>query len=96
MEYRNLGSAGVKVSCLCVGTMNFGGPTDEKTSAQIIDEAIGAGLNFIDTADIYGRGTSEEICGRALEANGKRDEVVLATKFCGPMSDNVNDRGASR
>jgi aryl-alcohol dehydrogenase-like predicted oxidoreductase len=96
MEYRNLGSAGVKVSCLCLGTMNFGAATDEAASAAIIDRALDAGINFIDTADIYGKGASEEICGRAIQANGKRDEIVLATKFCGQMSDAVNDGGASR
>ena len=96
MEYRQLGRTGTRVSQLCLGTMNFGGVTDEPTAAQIIDEAIDAGINFIDTADVYGRGASEQIVGNALKANGKRDDIVLATKAVASMGDGQNDRGASR
>ncbi len=96
MEYRQLGRTGTRVSQLCLGTMNFGGVTDEPTAAQIVDEAIDAGINFIDTADVYGRGASEEIVGRALEANGRRDDIVLATKAVASMGEGPNDRGASR
>ena len=69
MEYRELGGTGTRVSQICLGTMNFGGATDESTSRRIIDEAIDGGINFIDTADVYGAGISEEIIGRALQAN---------------------------
>ncbi len=96
MEYRQLGRTGTRVSQLCLGTMNFGGVTDEPTAAQIIDEAIDAGINFIDTADVYGRGASELIVGNALKANGRRDEIVLATKAVASMGDGQNDHGASR
>lgn len=94
MEYRNLGRSGVKVSPLCLGCMNFGDPTDEKESIRIIHRALDAGINFIDTANVYNGGVSEEIVGRAL--TGRRDEVVLATKVHGPMGDGPNDRGNSR
>ncbi|MCD6361325.1 MAG: aldo/keto reductase, partial [Armatimonadetes bacterium] len=96
MQYRQLGRSGTRVSELCLGTMNFGGRTDEQTSARIIDQALDAGINFIDTADVYGRGVSEEIVGRALAANGRRDDVVLATKAVANMGDGPNDHGASR
>jgi aryl-alcohol dehydrogenase-like predicted oxidoreductase len=96
MEYRQLGRSGVRVSKLCLGTMNFGGRTDEEEAKRIIDEAIGSGVNFIDTADVYARGVAEEFVGRALEANGHRDDVVLATKGVATMGDGTNDRGASR
>lgn len=96
MEYRQLGRSGVRVSKLCLGAMNFGGRTDEEEAKGIIDEAIDSGLNFIDTADVYGRGVSEEFVGRALEANGHRDDVVLATKGVATMGNGPNDRGASR
>jgi len=78
MDYRRLGRSGLKVSPLCLGTMMFGGPTDEATSARIIGDARDAGINFIDTADAYGAGRSEEIVGRAVRAD--RDRWVLATK----------------
>lgn len=96
MEYRQLGRTGTRVSELCLGTMNFGGRTDEETSIRIIDQALDAGINFIDTADVYGRGASEAIVGKALKANGKRDAVVLATKAVAAMGDGPNDHGASR
>jgi len=96
MEYRQLGRSGVRVSKLCVGTMNFGGRADEDESKHIINEAIDGGVNFIDTADVYRRGVSEEIVGRALAENGHRDDVVLATKGVATMGDGTNDQGASR
>lgn len=94
MEYRTLGRAGVKVSPLCLGTMNFGKATDEKESIRIIHRALDAGINFVDTANIYSRGRSEEIVGKALK--GRRDSVVLATKVHGRMGEGPNDRGNSR
>jgi aryl-alcohol dehydrogenase-like predicted oxidoreductase len=105
MEYRQLGRTGVKVSPLCLGTMNFGGRTEEREAAAIINGAIEAGINFIDTANVYGhdpadfgvgRGRSEEIIGRTLRQNGKREQVVLATKAHFPMSDDPNAQGSSR
>jgi aryl-alcohol dehydrogenase-like predicted oxidoreductase len=87
MRYRNLGRTGVQVSELCLGTMNFGGSTDEAEANKIIDVAIDAGINFIDTADCYGRGQSEEIVGRALTQSGKRSRIVLATKVHVSMDD---------
>ncbi len=96
MQYRQLGRTGTRVSELCLGTMNFGGSTDEPTSARIIEQAIDAGINFIDTANVYGRGVSEEITGRALVANGHRDDIVLATKAVAGMGEGQNDHGASR
>ena len=96
MEYRQLGNSGVRVSKLCLGTMNFGSPTDEPEAHRIIDTAIDGGINFIDTADVYARGVSEEFTGRALVANGKRDDVVLATKAVANMGRGPNDHGASR
>lgn len=97
MEYRSLGRTGVKVSKLCLGCMNFGGPTDEKDSAVIIDAAIDGGINFLDTANVYSRGKSEEAVGKALKQNGKRDKIVLATKVHGVMDDDdPNGRGNSR
>ncbi len=94
MNYRNLGACGVKVSPLCLGTMMFGGPTDESDSLEIINRAFDDGINFIDTADIYNAGRSEEVVGKAIA--GRRDEVVLATKGVQPMGEGPNDRGASR
>ncbi len=96
MEYVQLGRAGVRVSRLCLGSMNFGGRTDEETAIAIINEALEAGINFIDTANVYGRGVSEQIVGKALAENGRRDEVVLATKAVAAMGDGQNDHGASR
>ncbi|MCA9924180.1 MAG: aldo/keto reductase, partial [Anaerolineales bacterium] len=87
MEYRNLGRTGVKVSPLCLGAMNFGMAAEEKESIEIIDAALDAGINFIDTANVYSRGVSEEIVGKALRQNGKRDRIVLATKVWARMDD---------
>lgn len=96
MEYRTLGRTGVKVSPLCLGAMNFGGPTPEQESIQIIDCALDGGINFIDTANVYNAGESERIVGRALKNNGKRDQVVLATKVHGVVGEGPNERGNSR
>ena len=97
MELRTLGRTGVRVSPLCLGAMMFGGwgGTDLDDSRKIIDRALDAGINFIDTADVYSRGESEEIVGKAL-AGGKRDNVVLATKVHGTMGDDPNEFGNSR
>ncbi len=97
METRTLGSTGVRVSPLCLGAMMFGswGNPDHDESTRIIHRALDAGINFIDTADVYSRGESEEIVGRAL-AGGKRDNVVLATKVHGTMGDDPNEFGNSR
>lgn len=105
MNYTHLGRTGLKVSRLCLGTMNFGDVTDEKTSARILDEALEAGINFIDTADVYGTeqspdiqqgsGLSEEIIGRWLQQGGRRDRIVLATKAYQPMGPGPNDRRLS-
>jgi 1-deoxyxylulose-5-phosphate synthase len=95
MMYRSLGRTGVQVSPLCLGAMNFGNPTPEEESMRIIDAAISAGINFIDTANVYNRGESERIVGLALKG-GKRDEVVLATKAHGEMGSGPNERGNSR
>src|SRR3984885_7905417 len=98
IEYRKLGSTGVSVSPLCLGAMMFGawGNTDHDDSIRIIHRALDAGINFIDTADVYSRGESEEIVGKAL-ADGRRDSVVLATKVHGKMHDeDPNQFGNSR
>jgi aryl-alcohol dehydrogenase-like predicted oxidoreductase len=97
MEYRNLGATGMKVSPLCLGAMMFGawGNPDHDESIRIIHAALDAGLNFVDTADVYSRGESEEIVGKAL-AGGRRDNVVLATKVHGTMGDDPNQFGNSR
>jgi aryl-alcohol dehydrogenase-like predicted oxidoreductase len=96
MEHRPLGRTGMQVSPLCLGAMMFGawGNTDHEDSVRIIHRALDAGINFIDTADVYSRGESEEIVAKALK--GRRDEVVLATKVHGVMGDDVNMRGNSR
>jgi aryl-alcohol dehydrogenase-like predicted oxidoreductase len=96
-EQRKLGSTGVSVSPLCLGAMMFGawGNTDHEDSIRIIHRALDAGINFIDTADVYSRGESEEIVGKAL-AGGRRDSVVLATKVHGTMGDDPNEFGNSR
>lgn len=96
MEYRMLGRTGVQVTSLCLGTMNFGGPTNEDDSIAIINRALDGGINFFDTANVYNAGESERIVGKALKENGRRDEVVLATKVFGGMGDGPNDRGSSR
>src|ERR1700752_1100875 len=97
MEYRSLGRTGVQVSPPCLGAMMFGawGNADHDDSIRIIPAARDAGINFIDTADVYSRGESEEIVGKAL-AGGRRDDVVLATKVGFPMGDDPHQRGASR
>jgi aryl-alcohol dehydrogenase-like predicted oxidoreductase len=104
MDYRSLGRTGMQVSPLCLGAMMFGawGEPDHDVSASIIHRALDAGINFIDTADVYSQGESEVIVGKAL-AGGRRDDVILATKFHGPMDvpmgrpgGNPNKRGNSR
>src|SRR4051812_23986764 len=96
MDYRPLGRTGVQVSKLCLGTMMFGawGNTDHDDSIRIIHRALDAGINFVDTADVYSAGESEEIVGKALK--DRRDDVVLATKISVPMDDDPNHRGNSR
>lgn len=94
MDYRLLGRTGVKVSPLCLGCMNFGWGATEAASVKIIHRALDAGINFVDTADVYGKGASETIVGKALK--GKRDQVFLASKGHGSMGDGVNDAGNSR
>jgi len=104
MEYRRLGQTGLKVSELCMGTMQFGWTADETTSLAILDAAEAAGINFIDTADIYSRwvpgnpgGVAESIVGRWLKASaGRRERTVIATKVRGPMGESPNDQGLSR
>jgi aryl-alcohol dehydrogenase-like predicted oxidoreductase len=107
MQYRNLGGAGAKVSSLCLGAMTFGEAdeksfmhkvgSDEATSHAVLDRALAAGINFIDTADVYGQdGLSERVLGAWLAARGVRDKLVLATKFRFTMGDGANRSGASR
>ncbi len=96
MQYRPLGRTGIQVTPYCLGAMMFGaiGNPDHDDSIRIIHRALDAGINFIDTADMYSHGESEEIVGKALK--GRRDDVVLATKFHGAMGDDPNRRGNSR
>jgi len=94
MQYRTLGRCGVKVSQLCLGTMMFGDPTDERTSLDMIERALDAGINFLDTADKYNAGASERVVGRAL--TGRREQIVLASKVTLPMGDGPNMSGSSR
>ncbi|CAN5714950.1 aldo/keto reductase [soil metagenome] len=94
MDYRTLGRSGLMVSELCLGSMTFGREADEATSKELVDRYLGAGGNFIDTADIYESGASEEIVGRAIA--GRRDGLVLATKVMFAMGQGVNDVGLSR
>src|SRR3954462_13676503 len=96
MNSRPLGRTGVQVSPLCLGTMMFGawGNTDHDDSVRITHRALDAGINFVDSADVYSSGESEEIVGKALK--GRRDDVVLATKFFMPMGEDPNMRGGSR
>jgi aryl-alcohol dehydrogenase-like predicted oxidoreductase len=107
MKYRNLGASGVKVSELCLGAMTFGEPdassfmhkagSDEATVQQILERALAAGINFVDTADVYGQdGLSERVLGSWLAQSGRRDELVLATKFRFTMGPGPNGSGASR
>jgi NDP-hexose C3-ketoreductase / dTDP-4-oxo-2-deoxy-alpha-D-pentos-2-ene 2,3-reductase len=96
MRYANLGRTGAKVSRLALGTMNFGWHTDEPTSQAIMDAALDAGINFFDTADIYGAGASEDILGRWFAADPtRRDKVVLATKLYIPLTEGPNTGGLS-
>jgi len=97
MRYRTLGRTGIKVSPYALGAMMFGAPpanSDHDDAIRIIHKALDAGINFVDTADRYSGGESEEIVGKALK--GRRDNVVLATKVNGPMGDDPNQRGNSR
>src|ERR1700694_5425217 len=94
MEYTNLGRTGVKVSRMCLGCMTFGREIDEAASLPIMQRALDAGINFFDTANVYGNGASETIVGKALKAS--RQSIVLASKVYGQMGPGVNDRGLSR
>ena len=94
MEYRRLGSTGLKVSEVGLGGNNFGWWADEQTSIAVINHALDTGINFIDTADTYDLGHSEEYVGKAVK--GKRTEVIIATKFGNPMGDGPNQKGGSR
>src|SRR5437870_6684030 len=102
MSYVKLGSAGLKVSKICLGTMSFGTQEwqrwtiNERASRNIVKRALESGINFFDTADVYSDGASEEILGRALRDFSRRDQVVIATKVNGPMGPGPNDRGLSR
>ena len=94
MDYKRLGKTGLMVSELCLGCMTFGREADEETSREIVSRFLKAGGNFIDTADVYSQGVSEEITGRAIK--GVRDDIVLATKVFFPMGEDPNDVGLSR
>ena len=102
MDYVRLGTTGLKVSRLCLGMMTYGSPEwhpwtlDEAAARPFVKRALERGINFFDTADMYSRGVSEEITGRALKDFARRDEVVVATKVCLPMGDGPNDKGLSR
>lgn len=97
MEYRSLGRTGVQVSSLCLGCLTFGQRADDAEALAMIDRAIDAGINFLDTANVYGRGRSEELVGEALRRNGKRARIVLATKVHGRMDgDDPNAFGNQR
>ena len=101
MEYLNLGKAGLRVSRICLGCMSYGiakrnWHLDEEQSRPIIQRALELGINFFDTANMYGQGASEEVLGRALRDFAKRDKVVVATKVYFPMRSDVNGRGLSR
>ncbi len=97
MEYRNFGRTGVRVTPLCLGCMNFGGKTDEAESIKCIHHALDQGINIIDTANVYSRGASEEVTGKAIKQSGRRDRIVLATKVHGRMDDaDPNAAGNSR
>ncbi len=104
MEYRNLGSTGMRVSRVCLGCMSYGDPKqgthewslDEEASRPFFRRAVEAGINFFDTANVYSLGSSEEVTGRALAEYANRDEVVLATKVHGQMRPGPNGRGLSR
>jgi 1-deoxyxylulose-5-phosphate synthase len=95
MKYRLLGRTGIRVSPICLGCMNFGGPTSKDDAITMIHNAMDAGINFLDTANMYVDGESERVVGQALSA-GRREKVILATKVHFPQSDDPNDRGNSR
>src|SRR6478609_6985837 len=94
MEYRRLGTSGLLVSALGLGTNNIGSRLDEAASRDVVDSALDVGVTFVDTADVYGRGASESTLGAILE--GRRADVVIATKFGGTMGDQPWKRGSSR
>ncbi len=102
MDYVRLGASGLKVSRLCLGTMTYGTPAwrpwvlDEAASRPFLKRAVERGINFFDTADMYSRGVSEEVVGRALKDFANRDEIVLATKVFYPVEEHANSRGLSR
>ena len=96
MEYRRLGRSGVKVAPLCLGTDNFANPTPEDEAKAILNRAIDAGINLIDTSNSYAQGESERIIGRALQENGRRHDVLIATKVHYPTGPGPNDRGNGR
>ena len=101
MEYSNLGRSGLKVSKLCLGTMNFGPFADENESHEIMDKALEIGINFFDTANVYGwkmgEGITEKIVGNwVAKGKGRREKIVLATKVYGEMGKNPNERGLSK
>lgn len=96
MVPRSLGRTGVLVSPLCLGAMNFGGPTNEDEAFAIMHRAMDGGINFIDTANVYNAGESEVIVGKFIKQNGLRDKIVLATKLFGRAGDGLNDNGSSR
>ena len=96
MQYRRLGRSGLMVSEYTLGTMNFGGPTDEKSSFLMIDKALDYGINLFDCANVYAEGKSESIIGKALKQNGRRHEVLLTSKAFLPTSDRPNESGNSR
>ena len=96
MQYRRLGRSGLMISELALGTMNFGGPKDESTSLLMIDKALDYGINFLDCANVYSNGRSEQILGKALKRNGKRHEVLVTSKAFLPTSEQPNDSGNNR
>ncbi len=103
MEYRNLGNSGLKVSRLCLGMMTYGSPAwrewvlGEEQALPFVKRALDAGINFFDTADVYSSGASEQVLGNTLKTlDAKRETLVIATKLCSPMSEDINDRGLSR
>jgi aryl-alcohol dehydrogenase-like predicted oxidoreductase len=104
MEYRNLGRTGIKVSELCLGTMQFGWTADEGEAFEVLSASLDAGINFLDTADVYSRwaqgnpgGVAETIIGRWMKnSNIPRDNLVIATKVRGRMGEGPNDEGLSR
>src|SRR5258707_8226238 len=102
MDYARLGKTGLKVPRICLGCMTYGTPAwrewvlDEESSRPFIRRALEMGINFFDTADMYSRGVSEEVLGRALRDFAKREDVVIASKVRYPMGDGPNDQGLSR